>query len=450
MSFPPDREDVTASVIGLGYVGSCLAATLADRGLRVFGVDVNELLVEEIAGGGSPVQEPGLTDLLAQGTASGRLTVGTDYARTAESDVVIVAVGTPVHGRGELADTQVRGACEELSRHLRPGQLVIVKSTLPPGTMRRLVAPLLEKGGLRCGTDIGLAFCPERLSQGTALAELRSLPVVVSGITPRDAERAERFWRRALGVETIPCSSLETAEVVKLANNWWIDHNIALANELGKFCSAVGVDVMEVIGATNSAPKGGGNINVLLPGVGVGGSCLTKDPWMVWRTAREHGLDLRSVTTAREINDGMPGYTARLILDEIAKAGKRPDQARVAILGLAFKNDTGDVRSTPTAPVVAALADAGAEVVLYDPLVDPAEAEKTFRTGLAPTAEAAAEGADCLAILAWHREFADLSFADLRTRVSDRCVVVDGRAHFPRSTVESLTGLGFAFRGIGR
>lgn len=450
MPFPPDREDTTASVIGLGYVGSCLAAVLADKGLRVTGIDVDELLVNDITEGRSPVPEPGLADLLNRGAAAGRLAVGTDPARTADSDVVIVTVGSPILGRGELVDTQLRGACEELGRHLRAGQLVIVKSTLPPGTMRRLVLPLLEKGGLRCGEDFDLAFCPERLSQGAALAELETLPVVVSGITPATVRRAERFWRNALGVETIACSSLETAEVVKLASNWWIDHNIAMANELGKFCSAVGVDVLEVIGATNSAPKGGGKVNVLLPGVGVGGSCLTKDPWMVWRTGREHGLDLGSVTTAREINDGMPGYTARMILDGVAAAGKRPAQARVAVIGLAFKNDTGDVRSTPTAPVVAALREAGAEVALYDPLVDPAEAEKVFGAAPAPTAEAAAAGADCLAILAWHREFADLSFSDLRTRANPECLIVDGRAHFPRRTIESLTGMGFAYRGIGR
>ncbi|GLU50027.1 nucleotide sugar dehydrogenase [Nocardiopsis ansamitocini] len=450
MRFLPDREDTTTAVIGLGYVGSCLAATLADTGMNVVGVDTDPLLVEELEVGTCRFKDPGLPELLAQGVSAGRLRVTTDYQAVSSADVVIVAVGTPIREQGLLMDAQLRSACAQLGPHIRPGQLVIVKSTVPPGTMRELVVPLLEAGGLTCGTDFGLAFCPERLSQGAALSELRNLPIVVGGWCTASTEAAAQFWRRTIGVTPVPCSSMETAEVVKLANNWWVDHNIALANELAQFCSAMGVDAIEVIKATNAVPKGAGSVNVLLPGVGVGGSCLTKDPWMVWRAARDKGVELQTIATARAVNDSMPAYTAGLIVDELEKLGKRPEESRVAVIGLAFKNNTGDVRSTPTAPVVAELIEAGADVALFDTLVDPADAKTIFGVGLASSVEEAVEGADCLAVLAWHREFEDLDLNALRGHAAERCVIVDGRAHFSAERVEALRASGFVYRGIGR
>ncbi|WP_253773486.1 nucleotide sugar dehydrogenase [Nonomuraea roseoviolacea] len=450
MRFLPAQEHITAGIVGLGYVGSCIAATLADNGVGVIGVDTDATLVEELAGGHCRFSEAGLPELVSRLAGTAAFQATTEYAALAAADVVIVTVGTPIRDQGVLMDLQLRGACEELSRHLRPGQLLIFKSTVPAGMTRELVLPLLERSGLTCGTDFGLAFCPERLSEGNALRELRSFPIVVGGWCDESADAAAEFWRRALGVEIIRCASLETAEMVKLADNWWIDHNIAMANELAMVCATVGVDVLDVIAAANSIKKGSGSVNILLPSVGVGGSCLTKDPWMVWRSAGERGLALRTIPAAREVNDGMPRYTFGLIVEELAKLGRAPEQAKVAVLGLAFKNDTGDLRATPTQPVIAALREAGAEVTLHDPLVDEDEAEKTF--GLRPCAsvEEAVRDADCLAVLAWHRPFRDLDLTWLRRQVAPSCAVIDGRAYYPRETIARLRELGFAYRGIGR
>ncbi|MFJ9555979.1 nucleotide sugar dehydrogenase [Nocardiopsis sp. NPDC101807] len=450
MRFLLDRGDITVSVVGLGYVGSCVAVSLADNGVDVVGVDVDASLIEEMEAGRCRLKEPGLPELVAKGRGTGRLRVTTDFAAISDTDVVVIAVGTPVQEDGTLVRTQVENAATEIGLHLRAGQVVVFKSTVPPGTTRDLVAPLLEGGGLTCGEDFGLAFCPERLSQGSALAEIRRLPVVVGGWDERSGAAAERFWRAGLGVETVPCSSIEAAETVKLLNNWWIDHNIALANELARYCAAIGVDAMEVIAATNEVPKGKGNINVLSPGVGVGGSCLTKDPWMLWRSARERGVDLSTVVTAREANEAMPGYVAGLIVDGLAALGTPADRSRVAVLGLSFKNNTGDLRSTPTLPVVSALREAGADVALFDPLADPDEIRKEFGVEPSSGVEGAASGADCLAVLAWHDEFAELDMAALRALTAPGCLFLDGRAHFDEQTVESLTGLGFTYRGIGR
>ncbi|MFF5112835.1 nucleotide sugar dehydrogenase [Streptosporangium sp. NPDC000509] len=450
MRFLPDRENITAAVLGLGYVGSCVAAVLADRGVNVIGVDTDPVLVEELNAGHCRFSETGLPELVARHAGTGRLRVTTSYESVSEADVVIVAVGTPTGERGVMKESQLRGACEELGRHIRPGQLLVFKSTVPPGVTRSLALPLLERGGLVCGADFGLAFCPERLSEGTALRELLSFPIIVGGWCADSTQAAVTFWRRAVGVEVIPVASLEAAEMVKLADNWWIDHNIALANELARLCAALEVDVLDIISAANSIPKGNGNVNILLPSVGVGGSCLTKDPWMVWRAARQRGIDLLTIPAAREVNDSMPHYTSDLIVQELAKLGRSPAGAKVAVLGLAFKNNTGDLRETPVRPVVEELRKAGAEVSLYDPLVDGDEAEKLFGLPRASSLEEAVRGADCLAVLAWHREFEDIDLAALRERVAPSCAVVDGRAYYPRETIELLREAGFAYRGIGR
>ncbi|GAA4184144.1 nucleotide sugar dehydrogenase [Streptosporangium oxazolinicum] len=450
MQFLPDSEDITAAVLGLGYVGSCVAAVLADRGVEVIGVDTDTTLVEELNNRHCRFSETGLPELMAGGLDAGKLRVTTDYDAITGADVVIVAVGTPIHGRGVLKDAQLKGACEELSQRIRRGQLLIFKSTVPPGATRELVVPILERSGLTCGVDFGLAFCPERLSEGTALAEMRSFPIVVGGWCQESTEAAVAFWRRAIGVEVIACASLEAAEMVKLADNWWIDHNIALANELAKLCATFDMDVLDVISAANTIPKGNGNVNILLPSVGVGGSCLTKDPWMVWQAAKGRGIDMLTIPAAREVNAGMPLYTVELILTELAKLGKRPEGAKVAVLGLAFKNDTGDLRETPTQPVVSGLRDAGVEVTAFDPLVHPDEVEKTFGLKVSESYEEAVSGADCVAVLAWHREFGTIDFTELREMVSGSCVLIDGRAYYPRETIAKLRRVGFAYRGIGR
>lgn len=448
MHFPDDPGEITVAVVGLGYVGACVAAATSSRGMRVVGVDVDPGLIEELNRGHCRFHEEQLAELLREGMEAGRLRVTTDAAAVAEADVVVVAVGTPVDGDGSLADGQLRQACETLSRHLRRGQLVLLKSTVPPGVTREVVAPLLAGGGLTAGEDFGLAFTPERLAEGRALRELRAFPVVVGGVDARSTAWAADFWRMALEVEVIPTGSLEAAEIVKLADNWWIDLNIALANELAKFCSLFDVDALEVIAAANTIPKGGGNVNILLPSVGVGGSCLTKDPLMVRETARRRGLEILTVGAGREVNAGMPEYTARLIADELAELGKDVSDAKVAVLGLAFKNDTGDLRATPTHGVIERLAASGADVRLYDPLVDADAAEKLFGIRPVATLDEAVRDVDCLAILALHRQFADIDFGALP--VASSCLMLDGRAYFSKERIAEFSAQGYVYRGIGR
>jgi len=448
MQHPSGHQAPTVAVIGLGYVGSSIAATMADRKLDVLGVDTNRELVAELSQGRCRISEPGLAELFADGVASGRLRVTSDYELIRSADIVMITVGTPVNEDWSLSTSQLGGACAELSRNMRAGQLILLKSTVPPGTSRRFVLPLLAESGLAVGTDFMFAVSPERLSEGAALRELSTFPIVVGGADAQSLESAVEFWRGALGVEVIPVGSLEAAEVVKLASNWWIDHNIALANELAKFCSIYQVDVLDVIRAANTIPKGHGKVNILLPSVGVGGSCLTKDPWMVCHAAQENGVEIRTAQVSREVNAGMPAYTAQLIIDELTRIGKDPSASKVAVLGLAFKNDTGDTRETPVLDAVTALRAGCAEVRLFDPLVDRDRTEKLFGSALAPTLDDAVRDADCVAVFALHRELSSIDFAALP--VADECLVMDGRAYYDKETIAALRTLGYHYRGVGR
>jgi UDP-N-acetyl-D-mannosaminuronic acid dehydrogenase len=448
MSVSGDSAETTVAIIGLGYVGACVAATLADRGMRVVGVDIDAELVAELNAGHCRFEEDRLAETLRAGRSAGRLRATTDPGAAAAADVVVITVGTPVADDGSLADGQLRRACESLSGHLRPGQLVVVKSTVPPGTTRGLVAPLLEAGGLRAGRDFRLVFTPERLAEGVAMRELRTLPIVVGGLDAEGTAEAADFWRRALEVETITVASAEVAEIVKLADNWWIDLNIAMANELAMYCSLYEVDSLEVIAAANTIPKGGGMVNILLPSVGVGGSCLTKDPLLVRESAARRGLEIRTAAAGREVNSGMPDYTARLVVDGLADLGRDVSEAKVAVLGLAFKNDTGDLRATPTRGVIEALAKAGAEVRLHDPLVDPGEAAEVFGARPEPELADAVRDADCVAVLAYHRCFREVDFGALP--VASPCLLVDGRAYLSAEEISELGARGYAYRGIGR
>lgn len=450
MRCTPESRRPRVAVIGFGYVGSCLGATLAERGTAVTAIDSDPSLIARLRAGECPIPEPGLADLLSGLHGTRMLTFTTDYDAARAADVVIITVGTPVDQDGTLLTDAIEDVCRRLAPRLRKGQLVILKCTVSPGITRTLVAPLLSGSELKPERDFGLAFCPERLAEGSALAQLRELPVVVGGYGPDSAAAAARFWTRSLGAAVRHVPTPDTAEIVKLATNWWIDANIAIANEIAKLCEVYGVDVLDVIAAANELPKGDRHVNILLPSVGVGGSCLTKDPWMVWRAARDHGVDLRTIPTAREVNDDMPGHTQRVISDELAKLGVALESAKVAVLGAAFKNDTGDLRNTPVAGVVRALLAAGTRVTLFDPLADPDGIRAECGVTPAPTLAEAVTGANCVAVLAGHRQFHDIDFEWLRGRVAMPCLVFDGRIYYPPRTVARLRRLGFGYRGVGR
>ena len=313
----------------------------------------------------------------------------------------------------------IKAAATAVSKHLRRGHLVILKSTVPPNTTEDLVKPILESTGLKAGIDFGLAFCPERLAEGRAIAEFTSIPVVVGAVDERSAEICELLWRNALGVDVLRVDNARTAEMTKLADNLWIDLNIALANELAMICDRLDIDVLQVIESANTLPKVKHNVNILMPSMVVGGYCLTKDPWFVHHLGGGLGLNLMTPQTSRTVNDKMPGYTFDLIEEKLAELGKDLSRSKVAVLGISFKNNTGDTRLTPTKFTIALLANTGCELRLHDPWVSADEARAVTNIPLTDNLEDAVREADAVVLLTGHRQFREFPLhrlAELTTK----------------------------------
>jgi dTDP-alpha-D-glucose dehydrogenase len=434
--------------VGFGYIGTVIGAVLADRGWPVTGIDVRQNVVEEINRGKTTVPEPGLSELVSDNVRVGRLRATTDFGVLAENDFVIVTVGTPLGSDFEPIVDDIKAAARAVGEHLHPGHLVILKSTVPPDTTEKLFRPIIEEAsGLRAGVDFGLAFCPERLAEGQAIRELTSIPIVVGAIDERSARACATLWRHALGVDSVVVDDPRTAEMVKLADNLWIDLNVALANELAKLCDRLGMDVLQVIDAANTMPKVNHNVNILMPSMGVGGYCLTKDPWFVNHLGQSLGLELAIPRTSRTVNDTMPAYTYGLLRQLLAEQGKAIETSRIAVLGIAFKNNTGDCRLTPTKHVVALLEQTGCELAVHDPWVADEEALTVTKIPLTADIESAVEDADALVVLAGHREFHQIPLVRLADLAAASCVFLDGRNSFDPAAVRAA---GFVYKGIGR
>lgn len=376
MSFQTVNKYKRVAVVGLGYVGLSIAAVLAARGADVVGIDAREQVASSVKGGICHINEPGLSDLVLEATRKGNLRATTDIKATAKAEVIIIAVGTPLGFDYEPDLRDLRMVCLSLAPVLQKGQLVIVKSTVSPGTTKNIVAGILAgHSALKPGIDFALACCPERLAEGRILADINALPVIVGGLNPENTRLTAGFWQ-GYGWETIEVSAPEEAEMSKLADNLWIDVNIALANEIALLCEALGIDALEVINAANTLPKGMHNVNILFPGPGVGGSCLVKDPWFVHNLGRKMGINMLLPSTGRKINEGMPYHVVRMTEEALAGCGKKLGGSTVGVLGLAFKHKTGDMRYSPSIPLIKELNERGAAVFACDPWVDGEEAVK--------------------------------------------------------------------------
>jgi UDP-N-acetyl-D-mannosaminuronic acid dehydrogenase len=437
-----DTTDTGAvCVVGMGYVGTSLAAVLAEAGFRVHGVDIDSGIVDTIDKGECPIQEDGITDRFEKYAVDGRITATTQYDVLCDSDTIIVTVGTPL-AKADPDISAVKSASVEVGERLCHDDIVVFRSTLPAGATAESIRPLLDKhSGLQAGTDYSLAFCPERMAEGNAYADLTSLPVIVGGLTETCRKRVERFWE-GIGQETVPVSSPTAAELTKLADNWWIDLNIALANEVALLSEKLGVDAFEVIRAANTLPKGEHNVNILYPGAGVGGSCLVKDPWFVASLGEENGLNLQTPRVSRQVNTQMEDHMVELVERGVSTL----EDTTVAVLGYAFKSGTDDTRNTPARQIIETLVASGSNVRITDPYVPRAAIEK--EVGIEPVRlPEALNGADAVVVVTNHEQYQALSFDELDRYVgSDSFVVVDGRNAFAGEP----PGGGIEYFGIGR
>lgn len=352
-------------VIGQGYVGLPVAVAAAERGYEVVGFDVDEARVARIASGDSPVED--ITDQrLAAVQSTGSYRATTDPADLAGFDIAVVSVPTPLSsGAPDLS--YIEQAARTVGGHLRPGACVILESTTYPGTTEELVAPILERAsGLTAGRDFGLGYSPERIDPGNPVWHLENTPKVVSGIDAASLATVQGFFDRIVD-KTVAVGSPKEAELTKLLENTFRHVNIALVNELAMFAHELGIDVWEAIDAASTKPFG---YMRFTPGPGVGGHCLPIDPsYLSWQVKQTLGQTFRFVELANDINDHMPEYVVRRLIEGLNARSLPVRGQDVLLLGLAYKRNTGDARESPSAAIAAELIRLGATVRAADPHV---------------------------------------------------------------------------------
>ena len=401
--------------IGLGYIGLPTASTFAIHGLKVLGVDINPHIINTLNKGEIHIHEPGLRDVVTQAIHSGNFSFSTQVE---EADAFIIAVPTPFKDNelgeynGEkykLADMRaVTSATEAILPHLRQGNLVILESTSPPLTTLNLVKPILERSGLKAGVDFYLCYSPERVLPGQILRELIENARVVGGVTPESAKAGHDLYATFVKGEIIETDST-TAEMVKIMENTTRDVNIAIANEFSRLAEKFGVDVWEAISLANRHPR----INILNPGPGVGGHCISVDPWFFVEAAPEL---TPLIYHARMVNDGQPHF----VIEKVKQALGEIKNKKIAALGLAYKPDVDDLRESPATEVVHLLQNAGAQVKAWEPFKPDADMKGI---DMAPDLEAALKDADAIVLLVNHTEFKNFKPEDIAIKTSARVII---------------------------
>ncbi len=398
----PEEGPVDVCVLGLGYIGLPTASILANKGMRVLGVDVAPRVVETINRGDIHIVEPELDLLVRAAVNSGNLRAATEPG---PADVFIIAVPTPFRDGHQPDLRHVEAAARALAPHLQPGNLVVLESTSPVGTTERVAELILELRPdlVRDGRPaVHVAHCPERVLPGRILVELVENDRVVGGIDDASTEAAAAFYRGFVRGEVVPTNS-RTAEMCKLAENSYRDTNIAFANELSMICADLDINVWELIALANRHPR----VDILQPGPGVGGHCLAVDPWFIVSSDPERA---RLIRTAREVNEAKTAW----VIERIRARAARFKRPVVAVLGLSYKPDIDDLRESPALAVARALAaDPEIELLACEPhLADHPELT------LVGVDEAIAR-ADIVALLVAHRAFRGLD----RERLKERIVI---------------------------
>ncbi|MGB3186130.1 MAG: nucleotide sugar dehydrogenase [Ornithinimicrobium sp.] len=355
---------VDAAVIGLGYVGLPLASVATHAGLSVIGFDINSGIVDSLNAGKSHIDD--LSDADVSAMVEAGFTSTTDESLLAQARVIVICVPTPLAEDGGPDLRAVIGAVEAVARNLRPEMVVILESTTYPGTTDEVVRPKLEEGGLLAGQDFCLAYSPERIDPGNATYGAQNTPKVVGGHTPACADAAAAFYGGF--VETVVrTKGTREAEMAKLLENTYRHINIALVNEMTRFCHELGIDLWDVIEAAASKPFG---FQAFYPGPGVGGHCIPIDPNYLSHQVRARlGYPFRFVELAQEINSGMPAYVLHRAQDILNDLGKPLRGSTILLLGVTYKANIADQRESPAVPLARQLIAKGAKVRYHDPHV---------------------------------------------------------------------------------
>lgn len=418
-------------VVGLGYVGLPLALLARTRGHEVTGIDSDP----RKRAGIRTASVPDLEDKFLSALRRDPLRVVGEFAPVAASNIIVICVPTPVDHEHMPDISILKSVCVSVARHLRKGQLIILESTVHPGTVEEILIPLIEANSeLKAGDDFGIAHCPERINPGDTLWPVEKIPRVVGATTAAARKEAADFYHSILNASVHEMDTVREAEAVKMVENSFRDINIAFVNELAMSFTKLNIDVVNVLRGASTKPFG---FMLHLPGCGVGGHCIPVDPYYLIRYAKENGFTHKFLSLAREINNGMPHFTIELLEKELAQKGKELNGAKIALLGLSYKANVSDLRESPALEIAQLLVDRGAEVRSFDPYIRERSTAATMREAL--------NAADAAVIATAHSAFTNLRPASFKNYGVN--IVIDGRNCLSK---EDFISSDIVYRGIGR
>lgn len=378
-------------VVGLGYVGLPLALLCAQKGFGVIGIENNQAKVIGLQHGESYLT--GISaDILQACLAERKFCVMGNYAQVRRCDVLIICVATPLTDDGKPDYAQLFLALEGVAARLRPQQLIIIESTIIPGTTQEIILPRLEAGGLKVGRDFYLVFSPERIDPANQQYSMENTPKLVAGVTDACLRMGRSFYD-ALRINIIPVSAPHIAEMAKLLENTYRDVNIALLNEMAEVCSDLDIDIWEVIEAAATKPFG---FQPFYPGIGVGGHCIPKDSAYYLYLARQKGRPAHLVELARKINAERPLVIAERIKESLVKQDQALSGCPLLFLGVTYKKDVDDLRESPAVKLMELLADEGAKIAYHDPYIKKLRVGKQVLVSMELTVETVSQYPWCI------------------------------------------------------
>jgi UDP-N-acetyl-D-glucosamine dehydrogenase len=414
-------EDKTAviGVIGLGYVGLPLLNCFVEKGFHTIGFDVDENKITALQEGKSYIKHIP-SSRIEKVVSSGKFRATGEYSALVECDAILMAVPTPLNKNREPDMSYVIATCEEVSKNMRPGQLIVLESTTYPGTTDELMVPVLEKSGLKVNRDFYAAFSPEREDPNNPNYTTETIPKVVGASSPEGLEVAEKLYRQIV-VQTVPVSSTRAAEATKLMENIFRSVNIALVNELKITFMKMGIDIWEVIEAAKTKPFG---YMPFYPGPGLGGHCIPIDPFYLTWKAREYGIATRFIELAGEINTAMPEFVVTRAMEVLNEEGKALRGSKVLILGLAYKANVDDDRESPSYRLMELLELKGAQVYYNDPYVPVIRPSREYPHYAGRTSSEISNDYDLILIATPHDEYREMDYSSIRVPILDTRNVV--------------------------
>lgn len=358
------NRDIRVGVVGLGYVGLPLAVEKAKAGFETIGFDVQSKKVDLVNQGINYIGDVVDADL-QEIVKRGMLRATSDFSFIKDVDFIAICVPTPLDAYQQPNISYVRSSCEDISKYLKKGSMVVLESTTYPGTTEELILPILERGsGLRCGVDFYLGFSPERVDPGNKIFNTKNTPKVVGAVGDDATEVIAAMYEAVLDGEVFRVSSPAVAEMEKILENTYRNVNIGLVNELAILCDRMGINIWEVIEAADTKPYG---FQAFYPGPGLGGHCIPLDPYYLSWKAREYDFHTSMIEASMMVNDRMPEYCVERAADILNDDRKPLNGSRILALGVAYKSNIDDYRESPAVEVIALLRDKGAVVDFYDP-----------------------------------------------------------------------------------